>query len=303
MILFACSRSTITTFRRSGRWLAAGVASAVCLSLGCAQPVPGHGNGSLSGRRIHVIMQFESPPEPNLYYFFLINKYGPYGDPTDTHGPVPVIGPEPSLNNGLGNGFATTSEQNTTGMTAGLPDYGITDFVLYSSQALNRLALYHFTNSATSNVNNQQVSAIANPTTQINPVFPENATSYPQTNQIQFDVDMSQLFPDLAGQARINAGKLVRYLQVNIVATNSISVDPNNNVIKEVDAMGNTLDLSTTGKSFLTIDLNTGQTYTSGDNISSLNESTSANDVYPPGPNATSSLNLVSWSIQVQPGS
>lgn len=249
-------------------------------------------------------MHFVSPPEPNFYYFFLINKYGDKGSENDTHGPVPVIGPVPGTNNGFGNGFATSAVPNTTGTTAGLPDYGITDFVLYSNgQSQGRINLYHFTNSASSNVNNQPVLSIPTPPTPpLNPMLPENASvESAGVNQIQFDVDMSQLFPNLTGQARINAGKAVNFLQVNIVATNITPIDPNTNVIKEVDSMGNTLDTATAQSSFLQIDMRTNRTYTSKDNISSLNEP--VGDVFPPGPNATTSLDLDSWTIEVQPGS
>ena len=167
-------------------------------------------------------------------------------------------------------------------------------------KAEGNIDLYHFVNSATTNVNNETVLSIPNPILPLNPILPENASASDDaaTRTIQFDVDMAQLFPNLTGQAQLAAGRLVRYLQVNIVATNVTPIDPTTNVNKEVDAMGDTL---TTQNAFLEIDLSAARTYSSGDVNSSLAEP--MGDVFPPGGNATSSLDLVSWTIDVQPGS
>ena len=285
----------MTIFNRSRtRLLALGAMAAVCLSLGCARDVPNQ-NG-LSGRRIHVLMRFNSPPEPNFYYYFLINKYGPTGQLNDTHGPVPVLGLVSGTNNGLGNGFATSSVQDTTGTISGLPDYGITDFVLFHSpQPQQSIGLYHFT----TNPNVQPTPP--NYSQPLRFIGPADSTTGSATaaQEIQFDLDMSQLVTDVSTTtAKIAEGRATQYLQVNIVATNITPVDPTSNVNKEVDAMGDT-SLVNGQNTFLQIDLSQSRTYTSRDNTSSLNEPTG--DVYPTGSNGNSALDLVYWEIDVQP--
>ncbi len=282
-----------TRSRRVSRLLASGALAAVCLSLGCAHDVPTQ--ATLSGRYIHVVMRFASPPEPNFYYYFLINKYGPMGSQNDTHGPVPVIGPVANSNNGFGNGFATSAVQNTTGTIAGLPDYGITDFVLYHNPQRQNFGLYHFSTDP----NTQQDPGNASLPYRFIPPLDVSTGDDLGSRTIEFYLDMSQLANDATTtQARIAEGKATQYLQVNIVATNIRPTDPTTNVNKEVDSMGNTLD-PTAQNSFLQIDLTQSRTYTSEDNVSSLNEP-SSNDVYPGG-SGNSALNLEYWKIDVQP--
>ena len=101
--------------------------------------------------------------------------------------------------------------------------------------------------------------------------------------------------------AKIAEARQIRYLQVNIVATNITPTDPTTTVNKEVDSFGDTLNPSDQN-SFLQIDLSQSRTYSSGgDNVSTLTPEPTG-DVYPPG-SPDRSLDLVSWTITVQPSS
>lgn len=113
---------------------------------------------------------------------------------------------------------------------------------------------------------------------------------------LQFDLYISQLVTDTNDQtARNLEAQKIQFLQVNIVATNHIPITPDN-ALKEVDAFGDTAHPN--NQQFLTLDLTQSKTYLPEDNVSTLQERTG--DVYPPGTTNTS-LDLVSWSIQVIP--
>jgi hypothetical protein len=79
------------------------------------------------------------------------------------------------------------------------------------------------------------------------------------------------------------------------VATNVVPTSQASGATKVVDAMGNTTNDATT---YLTIDLTQNRTYTDTNTNANLIEP--VGDEYPPGsPNATPSIDLIHWSIQV----
>lgn len=245
-------------------------------------------------------MTFKGDMQLGYYYYFVINKYGPTGTQT-TNGPVPVLAPVIGTNQSYGNGFATGSSSTTNGTISGTPDYGLTDFVLYhSGQGFNSIGLYHFTRDP-----NTQPDP-ANAILPINVVLPSAGASEinPQgAKTLQFDIYMAQLVRDTTDIKTQNAaGQNIEYINVNIIATDNRPVDVTTPVIKNVDAMGDTLSAGTNGSlsanSFLQIHLTESRTYTSSDPTSSLQER--EGDVYPSGDQA-SSLDLLSWTIQVIP--
>ena len=264
------------------------------LSLSCARLPPSV--SGFTGRRLRVTMTFAGTMQPTAYYYyFLINKYGPTGTST-AHGPLPVFDPNSELINSIGNGYATGSGPGSKGTITDLPDYGITDFVLFNStvKRQNNIGLYHYTVDP----NTQQYPP--NPTSPFNVTVPSYSgdidVNSSASKTLQFDLYISQLVTDTTDQtAKNQEAQQIRYLQVNIVATNVIPITPDN-VNKQVDAFGDTAHPN--NQQFLTIDLTQNKTYTPDDNVSTLQEPTG--DVYPPGSNQPS-LDLVSWSIQVIP--
>ncbi len=275
-------------FRRTGMLLP--VFGCLLWSMGCARLPPSV--SGLSGRRIRVKMTFAGTMQSNLYYYFLINKYGPTGE-QNAHGPVPVLGPLPEFSNSYGNGYATGSGPGSQGTINDLKDYGITDFVLFNSTVPkpNNIGLYHYTTDP----NTQQYPLF--PSQPINIITPNfSDTDAYASRTLQFDLYISQLVTDTNDQtAKNQEAQTIRWLQVNIVSTNVTPITQEN-VVKYVDAFGDTRD--TSNLHFLTIDLTQNTTYSDSDNISNLQEPTG--DVYPVGSNQPS-LDLVSWSIQVIP--
>lgn len=266
-------------------------------TLSCAKLPPGQTN--LSGRRIHVVMRFASQPQANFYYFFCINKYGTQGT-SGANGPVAVLGPAVSQNAGYGNGFVTGSSANTTGSISGLPDYGVTDFVLYNSSVPNGIGLYHFTANP-----NQQTLGQLIPTKPLNAVLPTNASVDDATGQrtIAFDIDMVQLVTDQPTTAlAIAEAQKIQYLQVNIIATNVVPMTQTFPGLKEVDAMGDGTDTSQYSI-FLQINLNQANSYLSTTGFGQLSPEPTG-DVYPLNDHPDQqSLDLEYWEVDVQPHS
>ncbi len=273
------------------RWFALPMLALLPLSLSCARLPPSV--SGFTGRRIRVTMTFNGTMQSAFYYYFLINRYGPTGT-LNANGPVPVLGTLPGQNGSLGNGYATGSNASSTGTISGLPDYGITDFVLFHSPQQNNIGLYHYT----ADPNTQPTPP--NYSRPFNVVLPSSSSVDIDPNAaktLQFDLYISQLVTDTTDTtARNQEAQNIQYLQVNIVSTNVTPITANENVFKEVDAFGDTLHPNS--QQFLTIDLTQNKTYTSTDNISTLPEPT--NDVFPGG-NSEPSLDLISWSIQVIP--
>ena len=282
--------------RASGRCLALLTLAALPLSLSCAR-LPPSVNG-YSGRRIRVTMTFKGEMQTNLFYYFLINKYGPTGIQS-TNGPVPVFGPLPGQNGSFGNGYATGSSTSTNGSVSGLRDYGITDFVLFHAPQRQNIGLYHYTQDP-----NRQPDP-GNAILPLNVILPTTTSETdPQAARtLQFDIYMAQLDRDTTNiTAQNQAGQNIEWINVNIVATNATPTDVTSNILKEVDAMGDTLSAGNNAnngnQSFLTVHLTENRTYRSSDVTSTLEER--EDDVYPVG-SSEPSLDLVSWSIQVIP--
>ncbi len=275
------------------RSLALSLLALLPMSLSCARLPPSV--SGFTGRRLRVTMTFNGTMQSSFYYYFLINKYGPTGT-QNANGPVPVFGPLPGQNGSFGNGYATGSSSSSAGSISGLPDYGITDFVLFHSPQQNNIGLYHYTGDP----NTQQTPPnYSRPFNVILPGFSDNSPDAAKT--LQFDIYMSQLVTDTTDQtAKNQEAQNIEWIEVNMVATNVTPTDPTSSVIKEVDAFGDTLGSGTSSSSqtFLTIHLTENRTYSSTDNVSNIQEP--INDVYPVR-NGEPSLDLQSWSIQVIP--
>lgn len=259
---------------------------AACLIYGCASPVPGQ-NG-LTVKSLTVTMRFSGPMNPAFHYYFLINRYGAAGSLT-ARGPVAVYTAGQGGLIGYGNGFGAGSP----GALGSPPDYGLTNYVVYDQNQPNGIGVYHFPsdpNTPGSAVyEGQPVQATLPDLTN-----PQDITG---ASTLQFRLDLSQLITDTTDPAqKAKEAAAIQYLQVNIVATNYSPTDQNSGGIKEVDAMGNSLD-PTQQSSFLTLDLSQNRTYTSQDANSIFSPETTG-DVYPPG-TSNDAIDMISWSITV----
>ncbi len=261
-------------------------------SLGCAHVPPG--DNTPSGRRLRVIMTFRGAIDPtsrNLYYF-CINKADAAGNPSDVGeqnapGPIPVGGPISGQT--YGNGFATGSMQGK---------YGFTDFVLfstnqYSGGAQDGFAIYHVfpppSTGGSDNPSNFRLTGV--PIARVPPT-----SSIPNT--IQFEIDLTQIIRNPDGSAQdltqaVNLANAIRYLQVNIIATNIAPTEPQTAVNKMFDSFG---DNRTTSYNFLT--LNFQNTHWDSGQAGSTFEPTDP-DVFPFSGTIDPSLDLVSWSIDL----
>jgi len=268
--------------------------SSLSLSLGCARLPPGQNN--LSGRRISVTIVFNGAINPNNLYYFLINKYGQ--GTSGAHGPIAILEPLSDQNGttATGNGFATGSSPNPQTVN-GIKDYGITDFIAYSSQAAFGLAQYHFTTDPNQQQWPPNPSQVLNA---IRPTFSDLDANADRT--LRFDMDMVSLVTDTNDMtAKIAEARQIRYLQINIVATNTISLTASTiNGNKLVDAMGDGRNISEFS-SFREIDLSQSRTFSSSETLGYLSPEP-INDVYPDGP-SDPSLDIKSWTVDVQPHS
>lgn len=260
---------------------------------GCASPVPGQ--VGVTGKVLIVTIQCYGPMYPQYYYYLVINRLGATGN-LNARGPIPVLDVAIPGYGGLGNGFATGS-QNANNMTNGVTDYGITDYVEYSQAVLNEIAVYHI-NGDPNNPNN----AVANPQG-----VPQGGYTLPDPTNVdtnlastlQFTLPVSQLITDgSTGTQLTNEVNAIHYIQVNIIATNQVPTNQTTASGKQVDSMGNSLsaaDLS----SFITIDLTQNKTYTDAGPYQTLTFPEPQGDVYPPGSPSNPSIDLQHWSIQV----
>ena len=160
------------------------------LSLSCARLPPSV--SGFTGRRIRVTMTFNGTMQSAFYYYFLINRYGPTGT-LNANGPVPVLGTLTGQTGSLGNGYATGSNGNSAGTISDLPDYGITDFVLFHSPQQNNIGLYHYT----ADPNTQPTPP--NYSRPFNVVLPSSSSVDIDPNAaktLQFDLYISQLVTD-----------------------------------------------------------------------------------------------------------
>jgi hypothetical protein len=260
-------------------WAALGVLWILLLSGGCAQLPPNQ--NALSGKRMTVTITFNGPVNPLNYYFFLINNVSNQNAP----GPIAVLGPPYGSN-----GFATSSDGS------GTP--GFTDYVEYNSSLPQGYGLGHVLGSG----NNYSYQLKSSPIS----FTPPDPTNPNTANQLQFTLDMSQLIYDANGNPltdqtqAITMARNIRWLQVNIVATNILPVDSTTlNASKEVDSLGNTLT-SAGATSFLNLDMSQNVVTQNNQYVAGqppyLYEP--AGDVYPPGSNDPT-LDITNWSISV----
>jgi hypothetical protein len=191
-----------------------------------------------------------------------------------------------------GNGFATGSKSITAGFT---------DFVLFSinrpyaggAPAAN-FALYHLRDgtdgNVASNIVGNGVPIAYQPPSGQNP------------NQIAFQIDLAQLYPNSSQPDAVNKARLLTWVQLNAVSTDQVPTESQTTIIKRYDSFGD--DTNGVG-SFLLANLVNETSWTSSDsNASGSAVEPSFNDeiVSPPGSALATdpALDLISWSIIIQ---
>jgi hypothetical protein len=240
----------------------------------CAKLPPS--KNALSGKRLLVTLRFRSLVNPNYRYFFLINNASDQNAP----GPVPV------LNAPYGNGFATGS---------GGGQSGFTDFVRWDNLQPQGYGLYHVIgdpNRSNFIFEGQPVTFVAP-----DPTDPRTA------NQLRFEIDLSQLIVDSNGQPLTDpaqaaaAANALRFLQVNIVATDVVPRDVTTPVSKQVDSLGDSRSLLG-ATSFLVVDVTQiGRVYNNAAFVGQAIAEPDTLDVY----NGNDpSLDLLDWSVEVR---
>jgi hypothetical protein len=255
-------RTGPTTAIRRRRWgLAVCLLSITALFSGCArQPPASTSSLVVSGKRLHVLIQFRGTIEPKYYYYFLINyDQSVSGGNPNANGPVAVLGPIPG-HGGFGNGFATGS--------GGATETGFTDYVEFHG---NTYSLFH----VVPNTHLQQ--AILQQQGPLSPFLPNGNNP----TQLQFDIDLAQLVSAASGSSlsatdTVNQALGIKWLQMNIVATDVLPIDPSS--IKQVDSLGDTR-ISEGQAGFLNLNVTDFPTYSNGDNHGVTHEPTE-NDVY-----------------------
>jgi hypothetical protein len=176
----------------------------------------------------------------------------------------------------------------------------VTDYVFYSNNqgAPNGLplGLYHY--------NGRDPNSLPGTTPPSNPDAPISYTLPDYTNgvdYVQFTFDVSQLVTDgSTGTQKAQEAAAIRFLQVNIVATDAVPTNQAYSGQKNTDAMGNTLNPNQQS-GWLEIDLSQNRTYTSADTSSTLSPEPTG-DVYgypTPCGNCNDAIDINSWSIQV----
>ncbi len=241
---------------------------------GCARLPPS--KTALSGKRLHVVVRFRSPINPNNHYFFLINNASDQNAP----GPVPVLNPP------YGNGFATGSGGGTAGFT---------DFVRFDNLQPQGYGLYH----ALGDPNRSNFIFEGQPV-----AFTAPDSSDPRSaNLLQFDIDLSQLIVDGNGNPLPDAtqatqlANAIRFLQINFVSTDVIPRDVATAVVKQVDSLGDSRTLLG-ASSFLIIDTSQiGRIY---DNASFLGQAIAEPDTLDVFNGNDPSLDMVDWSIEIR---
>ncbi len=260
-------------FFRYGR--PAGALLALGLAAGCARLPPG--STTLSGKRLIVTMAYNGFINPNYHYFFIVNNTNDHSAP----GPVAVLLPP------YGNGFATGS-----GASAG----GFTDFVRFDNfqPGNNGYTLYHV-------VGDPNRSTFVNEGSPVTTIRPDS--SDPRTGkQLQFQIDLSQLVTDSNGKPlpadqAVAAAQSIRFLQMNIVATDVIPADLATQVNKQVDSLGDTR--TSTGEStFVVLDVSQNRVYRNSD-FAGQNAFEPSDDVIGAS-NPDPALDLVDWTVEVR---
>ncbi len=187
------------------------------------------------------------------------------------------------------------------GTISGYKDYGITDFVLYHApQTYNVLSVCHFNPNQPPDT--QPYQTLPHTDTPLNVTLPQTDTADPYAGRtLSFDLDLTQLITDTNDAAtKIQEAKNLRYIQVNIVATDLVPTDQTSVAPKSVDSFGDTRNPSEQG-SFLEIDLNQVHTYQSSDSGGQLSPEPAGDLFVSPNGSANNSLDLISWSIEVLP--
>ncbi len=236
----------------------------LALSVSCARYPPGQ-NG-LSGHRLVVTLTFQAPINSLYYYYFLINNAGDMNAP----GPVPVLGTP------YGNGFATGS---------GDGGKGFTDFVLFYGGSYR---VYHVQD----NPNAGNFIETGRPVSSVMPDLNDPNTA----NKLQFTIDMSQLQYDTNGRP-LSMPPTIRWLQVNVVATNIVPHDATEPVAKIVDSLGD--NRANPGGTFQIIDMSQNSTYSNA-NASGTSVYEPTGDVVGATGDQGAELDLTDWSFQVQ---
>lgn len=234
---------------------------------GCAkQPPSSSGSIVLSGKRLVVTLPFRGRINPAFHYYFLINydtSQSGIGN-QNSPGPVPVLGPN-STNQGYGNGFATGP--NGIG--------GFTDFVRFEGSSYR---LFHVVGDPTAR-------HFIDENLPVSVTLPNSDIGNP--NVLQFEIDLAQLVVDANGASlnnptmTVDIANKIRFLQVNVVATDVVPVDQPTSVIKQVDSLGNNQVPGST--SYLNLDVRDIRAYTNGDAVGLGSSEPSSNDVYTSG--------------------
>jgi hypothetical protein len=281
-------RSGSAAGRLGSNLLCSALFGSLLLSSGCARLPPGEGSSvALSGKRLVVRLRFRGPVNPQYHYYFLINYDTSQGTALgvgnqNALGPIPVLGPTNS-NQSYGNGFATSS----TGVG------GFTDFVRFEG---NSYRLFHVVGDPTADrnfIDERQPISFTLPTAS-------------DPNVLQFELDLSQLVVNSNGAAltdptmTVNIAKNIRFVQMNVVATNVVPINQTTIIDKQVDSLGNN-QTQTGASAFLNFDLADLRTYTNQDFAAFATFEPSSNDVFTTGSEPDPSLDLLDdYSITVR---
>ncbi len=149
-------------------------------------------------RRLVIEMQVAGRIRREYIYFVLFNLSN---DPTGQQGPVPVVRPP------WGNGFAAGAFTHFMRYDANQPQGG---YGLYRVVPNTNLTVFEYIG----------VPRLSEP--------PVGANS----NRLRFEIDLTQLIPDP------NEARAMVYVQVNLLATDRVPIDPNDPTPKAWDALG-----------------------------------------------------------------
>ncbi|HLK60649.1 MAG TPA: hypothetical protein VKU00_29065 [Chthonomonadaceae bacterium] len=264
----------------------------LALAGGCASPAPSEGGTSLrSGKILRVTLTFGGSIYTGYYYYFLMNVSN---DPS-APGPIPVGAPisgQPYYSNG----FATGSGTDKYGYLNGFTDFVLfTDSPQYGVQPPLGFGLYHVPPKTDSN-DRRNIQASGLP---LNPMRPSANLDDPASATFSFDIDLAQLFPGITDQGQLKTQiRNLRWIQVNVVATNIVPTATPTTIPKLYDSFGDTR--GGTG-SFLLLDVS--QPITIQSNDAGAATEPADYDVYVSPPDSSVSvnpaLNLTSWTIQI----
>jgi len=232
-----------------------------------------------------VTLRFAGAVDPKYYYYILIRNA------PDNEGLNPTNGPIPVLSAAAGNGFAT--DLHTGAGTA-----AFTDFVLFGGggqPTSSGYGLYHVQGYLHADVNTATFILSSQPDVAVHPGNGDNS--------LTFELSLDRLRP-AAGECQAsvpNDCPTAKFLNINVVATTVLSVDPHNfDPRKFVDAFGDQSAGVGSGSinAVVTVDTSRlGQVYQSS--------ATAGGPFYEPDNDTYPNLNdqaieLVAWQIQVK---